>query len=113
MRKKFLVFLGVAAIIALAAINLNIALKSDFTGNVTLASMESLAKGEGPGGSGGCPTTTYSEIQTYPSGKIASMCVHSDCGSGGGTCEAFCWWESYDEGGAVIGGNYDQWSYAC
>ena len=47
MKKVFLVVIG-AVIIALAAINLNIALNSESNANLTLASVFSLAKGEEP-----------------------------------------------------------------
>ena len=76
MKKVFLCILG-AVIIALAAVNLNFNLKSDSNAIFNMASMVSLAKGEGGDGSGGCDST-YSVHESLLVVRYEWQCVSGD-----------------------------------
>lgn len=111
--KKVVLCVCAGALVTATAVNVNLALNSGSYPDLTLTNIVSLTQGENPGGSGGCPTTGGSEIQTYPNGKIASTCVYTDCGAGNGRCYAFSWWQSYDEGGNIIDSGMSEWNYNC
>jgi len=85
MKKVFLGIVG-AAIIALAAINLNLALNSDSNVNLTLASVVSLAKEEWGGPGGKCAVCLQKIDECTCEGGITILCDQY-C-----SFTAKCWW---------------------
>ena len=75
MMKRILYFIGAAVILAIAAINVNLAVRSDFIANVSLANMIALARGE-------------SGIICATCGKDLDDCT---CQGGGITCDFYCY----------------------
>jgi hypothetical protein len=110
--------------IVLAAINVNIALKSEGISKSILATIVALADIENPGsgengggtsGDGGlCIWDVYHETDWFPeTNRVAATCDILTCSSGSGTCPYYYRWVGYNIDGSIWDYHYEAYDYSC